>query len=105
MPTHTTNASPSQLLHVDDSAVNISSTSPFSTGVGLPRKLERGTCNLTPAPIPKLTEKMAKGACVLRQRMLSEKGRMRTEEMQKDTPLGEEEEVRKINGGMESTHR
>ncbi len=105
MPTHTTNASPSQLLHGDDSAVNIASTSPFSTGVGLPRKLERGTCNLTPAPIPKLTEKMAKGACVLRQRMLSGKGRMRTEEMQKDTPLGEEEEVRKMNGEKESTHR
>ncbi len=105
MPTHAVNVSPSQLLRGDDSDVNISPASPFS-GVGLSRKLERGTCNLlTPAPIPKLTEKMARGACFIQQRMLSEKGRMRAKEMQKDAPLLCEEEVRKINGGKESNHR
>ncbi len=106
MSMQTANASPTQLLHGDDSAINAESASPFSTtGVGLPRKLESGICNPTPTPIPKLTEKMAKGACILRQRMLSEKSRMRAEVMQKVTSLGVEEEVRKTNGGKESNHR
>ncbi len=108
MPMHTVNVSPSQLLRGDnDSAVNPSSTSPFP-GVGLPRKLETGPCNLlTPAPIPKLTGKMSRGACFIRQRMLSAKGKLKANEVQKVTPLHwEEDEVRKIDdGGKEINHR
>ncbi len=109
MPTHAVNVGPSELFQSDDPAFNLSSTSPFS-GVGLPRKLEKGTCNLlAPAPIPKLTEKMARGACIIRQRTISENGHRRTKEMQKETSLGEEEEeeeeVRTMDGGKESNHR